>query len=269
MNEKLPALLDRHVVSESLWQELSDEIIRVTNLINSGAELSPEDFTHVRNLNKRVDEFGKEYNRTITAIGSAYKRMLTDKKAELGYGVIEDYIARKRQEQVAQTNERQRIKLDFFNQLLEAALVEHPLINQTGLRETVLNNFISRFPKVNSGAQGSDIKNWQPIATVIKTTLDNVETKLEENPSILQLPIYSESMKTLSAYLRTGDAHHLSQLEEKLMIDRKMLEDSLIRQQLTDESVAVNMLQNILNAESDDKTKLQAVTRIITLWNTK
>lgn len=257
---------EQYEVSPELWTELESEIRAVVAKIQSGEQMTPDDVANVKNLNKRIDEFGTKYNRALTAAGKEYKSRLVTRKTELGYDLITQFIAHKKAEQDAAINARLSAKLEHFNRLLNNALVEHPYINSTGLRETVINNFIGRFPKVNSGAESNEIKNWTPIETVINTSLGVVEEKLQATPVMMQLPIYSQTMKSFSAYLRTGDVSNLDNLTEKLTNDRPLLETVILKSQLQSESDVVAMISSIIASEVSDNEKLAQISKVMTTW---
>lgn len=83
-----------HSVSADLWQRLADEIKLVSDRIDAGEELVPEDVANIRKLKNQVDNYVTGFNRAMTNAQAEYRKMVNRELSELGFDRIEQFVAR-------------------------------------------------------------------------------------------------------------------------------------------------------------------------------
>lgn len=256
----LPKLEEsKYEVSPTIWEELTSEINRLTDLINGDNELVPDDVAKVTTLAKQVRNYGVTYRSQITKQATDYKKLLDAELDKLGYGVIEDYIAARNKEKKDKVNERLNNKLAKFNEIVKEALDNSTFVKTSSIANFVVNSLSSRFPKLNSGAESKEIANWEPVSSVVTMSINAVDAKMEQMPVILQLPATSQTMRAITQYLETGDVHLLENLNEKLEADTPILRQLVIKERVKTEESTVNEIESVLASDIDNKTKLERI----------
>ena len=260
--------IQKYLVPDTTWQAIESEIISLRERIANNEDLTPQDVVKVQSLVKQVDEFGKGYAKQVNSTASKYKAYLSKKLEELHYSDISNYIAKRKRELEQQANARLAQKIEKLKEIINDELLLHPRLNSTGLKETMVNIFIGRFPKMNSGAISNEIKNWTPIKSVIKTQMDKVEEVLELNPAILYLPVYSQTFQSLSSYLKTGDNNILLALPEVVKNDSELLRNIVIKQKMTKTDDVLDLIQGVITSQESSDIKLDQIKKLIFIWDT-
>lgn len=93
-------------IAPQLWDAITSEVNRLLPSIQSGEELTPDDVKEVRRLVGLVQNASKQYNKALTESYRNYKSILEQKLIEIGYGYIDEYITKKRQEQQTEISNR-------------------------------------------------------------------------------------------------------------------------------------------------------------------
>lgn len=260
--------LQKFMVPDTTWAAISSEITTLRERIANQEELEPQDVVKVQTLVKQVEEFGKGYSKEVNNTARRYKTFLSKKLEELGYSEISNYVANRKRELDRQTNARMADKMAKLTDIVHKELEQHPVLNSTGLKETMVNLFIGRFPKMNSGAISNEIRNWKPIESVIKTQMDKAEEVLKLNPAMLYLPVYSQTFQTLASYLRTGDVQILATLPEVFKGDADLLRNVVIKQQMQTTDDLLNLIQGVMSSQEPSDDKLQQIKQLILIWDT-
>lgn len=272
MTKLLPELQQsQYEVSDSLWTEISSEITRLRGLINSGAELQPNDVKKVQSLAKQVRDYGTIYRREITTQASNYKSLLDNELEQLGYGVIENYVNTKRTEQHNETNQRLNAKLQHFNTIVRGALANTTYLKVSSIAQFVANSLISRFPKLNSGAISKEINNWTPIESVVTNIINEAETLFVSYPVLQQLPASSQSLRAVTKFLETGDSKVVADMNGILQKDRNLIQQLALYPRVETDAMTVNEIENIIKTENiDDATRLARMQIVLNVyWNRK
>ncbi len=262
----LPQLNGSYEPSPSMWEDLTSEIDRIITMINSNADLTPEDVKHVRSLAKQVRDYGVKYRKEITVQATAYKQLLDKKLSELGYSTIEDYIHKKQQEQKAEQNQRLNAKISHFNSIVQEELNNTTYVKNSNIANFVPNAFLSRFPKINSSAKKNEIDDWSPIKSIIHISLVTVDKCLKENPIMMQLPASSNSLRSMTNYLETGSQESITEIKNTLMLDKDLIQRLTIKQRVKTSKSTVNEIQSVLKSDIDDNTKLQRISLLLEIY---
>lgn len=260
--------LQQYMVPETMWHDIENEINELRQRIANNDDIQPEDVVQVQNLVKQVDDFGTNYTRAINKTSKEYKAYLQYKLKELKYDEITAYIAKRRAEHDKEVTARMTAKIAKLNEIINNELALHPTLAATGLKETLPNLFIGRFPKINSGAVSNEIKNWKPIESVIKTQMDKVEELLNLNPTICFLPIYSQTFQTLARYFRSGDINILASIPEVFKTDADLLRNIIIKQQMSTSDDLLKLVSDVMASTVDNETKIKQIKQLLLIWDT-
>ena len=139
-----------YTVSAELWQQLEDEIKLVSDRIEAGEDMVPEDVAKVRSLKSQVDAYVTSFNKAARDAQAKYRRLIDERLAELGFPKVEAFIAKKREEQTRTTNERITVKMDTLRNLTEGLLSRTAKLKDTSLAQELLPAFAARFPSGGS-----------------------------------------------------------------------------------------------------------------------
>lgn len=265
----VPALNGQtYEVSDTTWQALRAEILRLTALIHAGTDLEPKDVKHVRALAKQVRDYGVLYRRAITTAANDYKSLLDEELTNLGYGEIETYVEGKRQEQQREISDRLNAKIGHFNDLVRNELAQTQMLKSSSIANYVGNNLLSRFPKINSGAASKQIDNWNPIESVVHMSITAADNVLVANPILQQMPATAKAMRSISDYLATGDVHKTENIHQDLMEDRPVIQRMALKPRVQTDESTVDEIQSVLNtADIDAKTKLERIQLLLQVYN--
>ena len=182
-----------YAVPEATWLNLSNEIQALSVRIQAGEELNDSDFTKLKATVNDIEDYGKAFTKAVNQQSKQYKQWLEWKLKDIGYDQVKNYMAQQKLKNDQLINQRMNQKLNKFREIIQEELSLHPLIASTGLSETILNMFIGRFPKINSGAVSNEISNWAPIQSVVHINMGQVEEILEANKVMLYLPLHSNT----------------------------------------------------------------------------
>ena len=257
-----------YAVPEATWLNISNEIQALSVRIQAGEELNDSDFTKLKATVKDIEDYGKAFTKAVNQQSKQYKQWLEWKLKDIGYDQVKNYMAQQKLKNDQLINQRMNQKLNKFREIIQEELSLHPLIASTGLSETILNMFIGRFPKINSGAVSNEISNWAPIQSVVHINMGQVEEILEANKVMLYLPLHSNTFRTFSEYLRTGDVTKLSNIEETLKSDGELLRNVVMKQQMHSVDDVISMINEVTTSKTDAQTKLTQIKQLIFVWET-
>lgn len=263
---KLPPVNnERFEIVDTTWERLRDEITRLKGRIESGDELKPQDVKEVKALARQVRDYGVSYRRAVTQTATQYKQMLDKALAQLGYNQIEEYINQKKMEQSKAIENRLTAKLDKFNQIVNEELVATKSLQNSSLKNFVSNEIATRFPNLNSGAVSKEIKDWEPVKSVVRITIQKADAQFDKYPVMNMLPSNAQTMQTLAAYLRTGDVKKIDYIKEALPLDKSYIQNMAVQKLVQTESDLVTQIKSVVDdAKVNDREK---VVRIQTLMN--
>lgn len=256
------------MVPEQTWVQIQNEIAIINNKIQTQAELTDNDFIQLDGLVKQVEGFGKEYTRAINQQSKQYKAYLAHRLNEIGYDAIKQLQVRYKQQAQQEIAQRMTAKINKFHEIVKEELEQHPLLNSTGLKETAINLLMNRFPKINSGSKDKEIKKWEPIQAIVRNEMDTVETILANHDVIRYLPMYSNTFKRFSEYLRIGDPQLIANVNELLKSDTELLRNLAIKNQMATLDDALNLIQGVLTSTNDSQEKLAHIKQLILIWET-
>ena len=258
---------ETYEVTTGIWETLEAEITKITTLIDSGDELQPDDVKNVQALAKQVREYGVGYRKAITSEATNYKNILDTKLEELGYGKVEAYVAEKRTIQNNAINKRLNDKLTKFNSIVNTKLASTTCLKTSSIQSYVVNNLASRFPKLNSGAESKEITNWKPLEAVISSTIDKVEAIMVENPIIASLPAHSQTMRTLSDYLTTGNEDSVTDIKAIIMMDKGLIQEVALKPRVATPDLTVAEIEGIINSDTTSEVKLARIAIVLAVHN--
>ena len=251
-------------LTESTWEETKAEIHRVKALIESNAELTPEDVKDVTQFAKKIQDLGANYRKAINKTAKDYNDYLTALLSSEGYDVIVDFIEQKKKAHQLEVSERINEKVTQYRDIIDSELMSHPLVSSTSLKDVVYNAFLSRFPNISSGDKRKVIKDWDAIQLVVKTHLDNVENVLKYYPIISQLPAGSHSLMALTEYLKISAEYGLQNISAILQQDRTLIEQIALRQQVPTADAAVQLIMQVIQSDVTTEEKLSQIQQVLT-----
>ena len=245
-------------LTESTWEETKAEIHRVKALIESNAELTPEDVKDVTQFAKKIQDLGANYKKAINKTAKDYNDYLTALLSAEGYDVIVDFIEQKKKAHQLEVSERINEKVTQYRDIIDSELMSHPLVSSTSLKDVVYNAFLSRFPNISSGDKRKIIKDWDAIRLVVKTHV------LKDYPIISQLPAGSHSLMALTEYLKISAEYGLQNISAILQQDRTLIEQIALRQQVPTADAAVQLIMQVLQSDVTTEEKLSQIQQVLT-----
>lgn len=252
-------------IAPQLWDAITSEVNRLLPSIQSGEELTPDDIKEVRRLVGLVQNASKQYNKALTESYRNYKSILEQKLIEIGYGYIDEYITKKRQEQQTEISNRLTEKVNRFTNYVQSQIQETEHLKETHFVGAIPGQLMTLFPNVNSGAQTKEIKNWQPIEDIIREMIHYADTQI--TPIIKQIPSSSNIAQTFGKYFTTGDRTliHPDNLKANLKLDQEWLREKMIAEQLTSEEILLQMIGAIAAENTNDS--LNQIRQLIGIWD--
>lgn len=260
----LPSVNDsKFQIADTTWEQLRNEITTLKQRIESGEELKPNDVKNVKLLARQVRDYGVSYRRAVTQRATEYKQILDKELAVLGYNQIEDYINQKKKEQNKAIEDRLSAKLANFNQIVSEELNATKSLQHSSLGNFVANDIATRFPNLNSGSINKEIKDWEPVKAVVRTTIQNADKQFSVYPVMEMLPSNAQGMQTLSAYLRTGDVEKINYLKDALRLDKPILQDMAIRKAVQTEEDLLGQISEVMKSDTDNTEKIKRIETLM------
>lgn len=255
------------IIDQAIWESISDEITKVTTLIREkGDTLEPSEIKTVTNLRREIEGYLKKYNTDLSNAYKAYKLQVNTILDNMGYQEINEYITRRNAQAKKEQNDRLTAKLQKFQEIIKDCLSNYPTVSKTFLAAKLQPAIQSRFPNINSADKKKDIKDWTPIITIINTHLNVLEKTLNENPILLLLPEYSQSMRGLTTYLETSNMTNITNIKVLLENDRPIIEDILLRKQIQTPEQAYQHIQQIMGTDMPINDKMNMLYDIIMIY---
>lgn len=248
----VPAAAD-YTVSADLWQRLESEVKAVSARIEAGDELTPEDVVNVRTLKRQVDSYVTDFTKAMKGAEAAYKKMVDQRLIEIGYSNIENFTARKRQEQTASQNVRIAYKMECLKTLSEGLLAKTTRLKEMQMAKELLPAFTARFPNIQSGAKNKDITDWAPYIAIMQraiTIMDSFFCDPKYEDAAL-LPLHSGTIKELLAFARDGKEEHLTNTIVKYKEDEPLIRMEKLKQGLKTKADGIKHIRQILDNMGD------------------
>lgn len=248
----VPAAAD-YSVSAELWQRLEDEIQMVSQRIDNGDELVPDDVVNVQKLKKQVDTYVTSFNKAMRDAQGKYRKLVDSRLTELGFNKIEQFVAEKRHEQSTAQNNRISYKMESLRNLSEGLIAQTKRLKDVPVAKELLPAFTARFPKVQSGAKTNDIMDWTPYFAIMSRTVNILDTffcdpKYED---AALLPLSSGTIRELLAYVKDGKDEHLANVQVKYKEDQGYIRVEKLRAVLVSKEDGLQRIRKILDDMKD------------------
>ena len=255
---------EEYTVSAEIWEALTTEINTVVGRIDAGEVLTNEDVKKVRSLKKQVDTYLTTFNKAMRSAQDSYKQVIAKQLDDLGYNKIEVYIQKQHAVQVQEQNQRMSAKMGKLKEIIDAKIEGTAKLKETTLASELLPAFTSRFPEINSGAKNKEVSNWAPYEAVITSVVRILDAFFCQYPKTCQLPLMSATMRNLLQYVKDGNIEHISDMPSAIKADEHLIRQWELRQEITDEGVALNKIHDILEQEElSAREKLNRIGTII------
>lgn len=255
---------EEYTVSAEIWEALTTEINTVVGRIDAGEVLTNEDVKKVRSLKKQVDTYLTTFNKAMRSAQDSYKQVIAKQLDDLGYNKIEVYIQKQHAAQVQEQNQRMSAKMGKLKEIIDAKIEGTAKLKETTLASELLPAFTSRFPEINSGAKNKEVSNWAPYEAVITSVVRILDAFFCQYPKTCQLPLMSATMRNLLQYVKDGNIEHISDMPSAIKADEHLIRQWELRQEITDEGVALNKIHDILEQEElSAREKLNRIGTII------
>lgn len=252
-------------VSTGTWDAITQEVTRLTPMIQNNEDLTPDDVKEVKRLVKEVETASKEYNKALTASYKQYKAMLSAKLEEIGYTVIDNYIVKRRKEQQDAISTRLTSKVNHFTDLVRGEIEKTTNLKHAKFIAPIPSQMMALFPNVNSGAVTKEISDWSPIELMVHELITYADEKV--NNLITELPATSVVANTFGQFFTTGDRSLLENLHNVLRNDSEWLMNRHIALQLKSEDDLLTMISDIANEKSVES--VNQIKRLLNIWDTK
>lgn len=255
---------EEYTVSAEIWDALTTEINTVAGRIDAGEILTNEDVKKVRSLKKQVDTYLTTFNKAMRSAQDSYKQVIAKQLDDLGYNKIEVYIQKQHAAQVQEQNQRMSAKMGKLKEIIDAKIEGTITLKKTTLAAELLPAFTSRFPEINSGAKNKEVSNWAPYEAVITSVVRILDAFFCQYPKTCQLPLMSATMRNLLQYVKDGNIEHISDMPSAIKADEHLIHQWELRQEITDEGVALNKIHDILEQEElSAREKLNRIGTVI------
>ena len=258
-------MTNNYQISASTWDAISAEVQRLTPAIQADKDLTPDDVKEVRRLVKLINDASSAYNKALTASYKEYKAMLSKKLNEIGYGYIDEYITKKRNEQQTAISNRLNAKVERFTEIVHLAIHKTNLLKNSQFTASIPSQMMALFPKINSGAINNEISDWAPIELVVNDIISHADEKMIE--LFTQLPATSNTAKTFGQYFTKGDRVLLANIMDVVRTDQEWLMNRHIAQQMQTEIDLLGMIEAVAHDKTDES--LSQIRRLISIWDTK
>lgn len=252
-------------IATSTWDAITHEVSRLTPLIESNADLTPDDVKEIKRLVKEVENASKEYNKALTASYKQYKTMLSHKLEEIGYSTIDKYIIKRRKEQQDAISTRLTNKINKFTEMVRDAISKTTNLKNTTFTAPIPSQMLALFPSVNSGAVSKDISDWSPIELMVNELITYADTKT--NTLITELPATSFVANTFGQFFTTGDRSLLDNINEVLRNDSEWLMNRHVALQLDSEATLLKTIAEIAGENTPES--VAQIKRLLTIWDTR
>lgn len=243
----VPAAAD-YSVSIELWQSLENEIKSVSARIEAGDELVPEDVSNVRKLKAQVDKYVTDFNKAMRDAQAGYRKMVDRRLTELGFDNIEQFIAKKRQEQTVVQDSRIAYKMECLKTISDGLLERTKKLKDMPIAKELLPAFTARFPKIQSGAKSNEVTDWKPYFAVVQhviTVMDTFFCDPKYEDAVL-LPLHSGTMRELLAFAKDGKEEHLASVIVRFKEDGPYIRNEKLRQSLKSKADGIGRIRDIL-----------------------
>lgn len=255
------------IIDQTVWESISNEIHKVVDLIREkGDTLEPSEIKTVITLRREIEGYLKKYNTDLSNAYKTYKLQVNTILDNMGYQEINEYVAQRNAQAKREQNDRLTAKLQKFQEIIKDCLSNYPTVSKTFLAAKLQPAIQSRFPNINSSDKKKEIKDWSPIITIINTHLSVLEKTLCENPILLLLPEYSQSMRGLTTYLETSNMTNITNIRVLLENDRPIIEDILLRKQIQTPEQAYQHIQEIMSTDISIDDKMNMLYDIIMIY---
>lgn len=257
---------DDYSVSTDLWSSLENEIKIISGRIEAGDELVPEDVVNVRRLKTEVDRYVADFNKAMKADMLKYRKMVDKMLTELGYDNIEQFIAKKKQEQSNIQNARISAKMTTLSNAIEEMLARTEKLKDMPMAKELLPAFTARFPKVQSGAKNNDITDWMPYYAVISRVVVTIDTffKDPKYADAALLPIHAGTMRELLGYAKDGNVEHIINVPVKFEEDQYLIRQEKLKQSMKSKADAIARIRKILEDVGDEDNLSDAAKQVRT-----
>lgn len=265
----VPSATD-YSISVEIWERLETEIKAVSKRIEAGENLVPEDVANVQRLKKQVDSYVSGFNKAIRDASAAYRTLVDRKLAEIGFGTVDSFVIKKRQEQTTEQNKRIAYKMGLLKNISEQLISRTAVLKDMPVAKELLPAFVARFPKVQSGAKSNDINDWRPYFNIMAHTVSLIDTFFSDprHEDAVLLPLYSSTIKELLAYVRDGNPDHLEDFEARYAEDEQLIRLEKMNRRLQTKEDGINEIAAILKSiqEMDSKNSAVRELRIGQAW---
>lgn len=257
------------LVDPTVWSQIRDETARLIPLIeNEDEDLSPNEFKEVRQLAKTVRDHVTKYRAELRKHTDIYKNRVEEELDAISYGKIEDYMAKRKEENQKAISDRLTNQLSTFNQVVAEEISKTNHVKSSSLAGQVPNLLMKRFPNVNSGAKSKQIKKWNPIEAVIRLSIGKVDAVMANQPLIQQLPAHSKTMRELGQYLETGDENLLENIASCLEEDRGIIQRLVLKSRVETADATVNEMKAVLSTEAiSSDTMIERVRMLLSVYD--
>lgn len=252
-------------VSTGTWDAITNEVTRLTTMIQNNEDLTPDDVKEVKRLVRGVENASKEYNKALSASYKQYKTMLSQKLEEIGYNVIDDYIVKRRKEQQDAISTRLNNKVNRFVEIVRTEIDKTTNLKNTRFTSPIPNQMMTLFPDINSGALSKEIHDWSPIELMIRELVTYADTKV--NDFIILLPPTSAVASAFGQFFTTGDRKRIENIVDVMRNDSEWILNRHIALQLTSEKELLQMIAEI--AKENTPESVNQIKRTLNIWDTK
>lgn len=253
-------------VSVELWQQLEKEIQSVSARIEAGEDLMPDDVANVRKLKTQVERYVTDFNKAMKNDMNKYRKMVDKMLTDLGYNNIEQFVAKKRQEQSAIQNARIANKMDTLKEISDGLLNRTERLKDVPLAKELLPAFTARFPKVQSGAKSNDITDWKPYFAVMSRAITIMDAFFRDPKyeGADLLPLHSGTIRELLAFARDGKEEHLANVQVKFKEDQKFIHEEKLKHSLTSKTDGIERIRRLIEDLDDTGNLSDAAKQVRT-----
>lgn len=252
-------------IAPTAWNELVTEVRRLNAELNQKKELTFEDLQLANRMAKGIRESGTKYRRHLLDQATAYNEQLEKALADIGYTPIANYITQMDTQRKQLVAKRMTDKITYFVNTVNQMLAGYPNIMNSTLAPVFANTVMGLFPKINSGAKGKEIKDWQPIFTEVNRLAMELEQLYIALPILRLLPIASASVQEVCKGLRGGYIPQQEDLQNALLIDKYAIEQIQLKATYQTPDQVVQLLSETLAADATSEAKIHRIKYLLSI----
>lgn len=251
-----------------IWEQLSEESLKITKIIDSGVEPTKSNIKEVRRIKKEIDNYVKSYKKSVKDKLVIYDEYVAKELEKAGYTTLETVLNNISAKNKQLQTERETSKMAKVNELIKKYKEQYFKDRTLKINTDCLAHILTLFPDLSSGAKNKEIKDWTIIENIIKNLYKEASEKLDliDDEALNILSYSSDLYSKLINYFRTGDFELLEGIEKLSKDDENYIKTYKLEEVLVDPDIVIEHISKVLTETKDDSTiKITKIEKLLEL----